>query len=385
MLIFAMGFVALGGQASAQRPGAGGDDEPQQGSYVSELTDLEITFSEDWELDDSEVFDDEPATENVYLFSDAGSLTLSFISVDAYEDPEELLTDYLDNMEADADVFDVVDQDANRGFAWALVAAELSDGTAVTMYVDVDDSFSDDFFLVATLYAEEGDFLDQYELVNDTVEVDGGQILGEFSVDEIDEILGGGSTSRGDDQQAVDDEPTPDDTNATETGGDDANNDRGSSTDSYAFETVDLEVTVSGDVEIDDTFESRGSEEVLLLGSGSIAQVRVFEDPSDPEDALSDYFSDFLSGMDDGEEIDSGVESGVAWAVYTVTTGGLEFYVYATVDDSRFEGLNYLEMIAAPVDAFEDEFISIQESVEVDGDPMFADVDVDDVLQIIEG
>jgi hypothetical protein len=89
--------------------------------------------------------------------------------------------------------------------------------------------------------------------------------------------------------------------------------------------------------------------------------------------------------MDDAEEIESGETGGVAWSLYEVTVSDSEMYVYAVIDGNRFDDVHYLELIAAPVQIFEDQFVDFQESVDVGGDPMFADTDVDDVLDVIQG
>jgi hypothetical protein len=368
-----MGFIAYGGQVSAQRPGVGGSDA---GSYVSELTDLEVTFTEDWELDDSEVSQDEPELENLTLVSDAGLLMIGFVAAD---DPEGYLAEMIDNLEQDAESFDVVDEDASRGFAWAVAEAEFSDGSTVTAYLDVDDSYTDGYLVATMLVADPGDFLDQYELVNDSVEIDGEQILGEFSVDEIDEILGGATST------TQDAEATPDDTNVTETGDGGRDGQGSSGSDSYVFEIVDLEVAVSGDVEINSVDTDDAYEQVLLVGSGSIGVVTVFESPLEAEATLDAFMSGFLGELDSGEQIDSDVDGSVAWAVYEAEINGDPTYIYITVDDARIDGFSFIQLIAAPVDMFEDEFVAFQDSVEIDGDPMFADVDVDDLLLIIEG
>jgi hypothetical protein len=374
VMIFAMAFVALGGsQGSAQRPGTGtasGTD-----SYVSELTDLEITFSDDWELDNSDVQTDQ---ELVQLISDAGLLWVGFGEGD---DVETFRDDALDGLEADAADFTLIDEDTSRGFSWALADAELEDGTAVQVYLEVDDSLSEDYLFFTMLYADPADFVDQYELANDTVEVDGGAVLNEFDVDEIDEMIGGATAA---DDTSVDDASTPDaDGNVTETGNDDSTATDGAS-DSYTFELQDLELTVTDDIEINDVQLEEGSyEQVLLVGMGSIGAVSLIESPLDAADTLDGFMSGFISEMEDGTEIDSGEDNGVAWTVYEATIGGSEMYVYATVDDSRFEDVHYLELIAAPVGTFEDEFTTFQDAVQINGDDMFAGIDIDDLLGII--
>jgi hypothetical protein len=381
-LTFAFTFFLLGGSlASAQRPGSSSSNDAE--GYVSELTELEVTFSDDWTIDESEVFDEEPMQENLYLASDAAILLISF-NENIDTDPETLISDILDGLESDSESLDVIDEDSSRGFSWAVFEAELEDGTVVQGYVDADESFNDDFIVVSMLYSEDVAFIDQYELAQGTVEIDGDEIMGEFDVEELEELLGGGRSSR-DDEAAVEEESTPEDENVTETG-DDGTQSRGASSDTHNFELVDLELTVSDGVEINDVqFEEDAYEQVLLVGGGAIGAVSVLDSPLDPADTLDSFMGGFVSEMEDSSEIDSGVEGDIAWTVYEANIGGSMMYVYATVTEERVDGLKYLELIAAPVDSFEDEFLSFQESVEVDGEPMFADVDVDDLITIVEG
>lgn len=378
VLIFAMAFVALGGsQVSAQRPGSGsGNDD---GTYVSELTELEITFTDDWELDNADVQTDE---EVVQLLSDAGLLWVGFGEAN---DAESYRDDVLSGLEADAEDFNLIDDDTSRGFAWALAEADLGDGTMINVYLEVDESISDDYVFFTMLYAEESDFVDEYGLAQETVEVDGRAVFSEFDTDEIDSMLGG-AVSDGGDVAVVDDQATPeDDGNVRETGSEDDTTTSGAG-DSYVFELEDLELTVTEDVEINDVQLEEGSyEQVLLVGMGSIGAVSLIESPLDAQDTLDGFMGGFIAEMEDGNEIDSGVENGIAWTVYEATIGGNEMYVYATVDDSRFEDMQYLELIAAPVDFFEDEFVAFQDNVQINGDSMFAGMDVDDLIAIIEG
>jgi hypothetical protein len=374
-------FLVGGSLASAQRPGTSSTEAE---GYVSELTDLEVSFSDDWSIDDSEVIEDPAMRENLYLMSDMGILLISF-NENLDTDPESLISDILDSLEADAESFDVVDEDSSRGFAWAVFEAELEDGTVVQGYADVDDSFSDDFLVLSMIYAEDADFVDQYELAQGTVEIDGDEIMGEFEVQEIEELIGGGSTSPDEnEEEAVEEEGTPEDENVTETG-DDGTQSRGASSDTHVFELADLELTVSGDIQINDVqFEEDAYEQILLVGGGAIGAVSVLDSPLDAEDTLDSFMGGFVSEMDDSQEIDSGVDGGVAWTVYEANIGG-PMYVYATVSEDRVSGLHYLELIAAPMESFEDEFLTFQDSVQVDGVPMFADADVDDLITIIEG
>jgi hypothetical protein len=73
VLLMAVAISALGGsQASAQFLN---DDESV---YVSEVTNLEVTYTDDWELGDATVYDGPPEEESLQLLSDYGALSLAF-------------------------------------------------------------------------------------------------------------------------------------------------------------------------------------------------------------------------------------------------------------------------------------------------------------------
>lgn len=371
ILVFSMLIAALASsQASAQRPG---DPSPSdEGSYESELTGLEFSWSDDWELASSDATEDD---ELIEIDTDLGLVRTGFaISED---DAEWGRDQVLDEVSSDVETFEVVDEDSNRDLSWSLVYLEPTAGEPFVLYIEVVEDFSDDFELVTLLLAEEQDFLDLYELVYDTVEVDGDPILDQFDVDEIEELVVGGA--------AVEDEevtPATTDEDESETGrGDDTASELG---DSYAFEMDDIEVVVSEDVEINEVQVEEGTyEQILLVGVGSIGAVSLLQSPGDAEGTLDGFMGGFLSEMEDSREIEFDVEGEIAWGLWEANVGGMDMYIYAMVNDDLYDG-HYLELVAAPVDFFEDEFIAYQESVEINGDGMFDGIDVDDLLDIID-
>jgi hypothetical protein len=366
----ALAMNAIGGsQASAQFL------ENDEGVYVSEVSDLEVTFTEDWELGEATVLDGPPEEESLQILSEYGALSLAFVVT---EDAEASREQVLDGYETNVDEIDYVDEGYEDGVAWALAEAEQSNGLSVYLYIEVREDVLDEFQFVSMIVAEHDVFLDQYELVQETVEVDGLALFDRVDADDIEELLDGGVATAdrdddGDSAPVVDEDGNESETGQTGRGSDSADIDN-----SYQFDGGILEVTVSGDVVINDVQVMEGSyEQILLVGGGAIGAVSLIDNSVDADVTLDE--------MDDAEEIESGEIGGVAWSLYEVTVSDSEMYVYAVVDGNRFDDVHYLELIAAPVQIFEDQFVDFQESVDVGGDPMFADTDVDDVLNVIQG
>lgn len=372
VMVFSMIIAALAASsAAAQRPGT--SSSADEGSYESELTGLEFTWSDDWELSDSSSGADD---ELIQLDTDLGFVRTGFaISED---DAEWGRDEILDDISSDAASLEIIDEDTNRDLSWALATAEDNAGEPLVVYIEVVEDYVDDLERITVVAAVEEEFVGVYELAYDTVELDGEPVLDQFDSGDIEELIAGPVTD--DDDVAT----PPADTNESETGRGDDEDASGSPTDSYSFETEDIEVVVGEDIEIDEVQVEDGSyEQVLLVGVGSIGAVSVVQSPLDAERTLESFIDGFMAEMDDSRELDSGVDGGVAWALYEATVGGMDMHVYVTVDDEQYDG-HYLELIAAPVDFFEDEFIAFQESVQVNGTSMFDGIDVDDLLDIID-
>lgn len=368
LLMLAMGTQGV----SAQRPGTSTSPSTSGQSYESELTGLEITWSDDWELASTEVTGND---EIVELDSDVGILYTGFSMEDDAATARDVV---VDGFVAELDPVETLDEGESRGFAWTLLQGETSSGDSVVVYVEVEADVEGDYDLVSAAVGTPDTFVDLYALANDTVEVDGASLFSEFDAEEIDTLLNEGA--------AATEEPvaSPSDTanDQSETG--QAGAGTTAAQDSYAFQMEDIELTVTDDVEINDVqFEEDSYEQVLLVGMGSIGAVSVIPSPFDAEHTLNGFMGGFLSEMDDATEIDSGVDGGTAWTLYEATIGGTDMYIYATVNDELYES-HYLELIAAPVDFFEDEFVVFQDSVQINGDGMFNGIDIDDLLKIID-
>jgi hypothetical protein len=374
----ALAMNARGGsQASAQFL------ENDEGVYVSEVSDVEVTFTEEWELGEATVLDGPPEEESLQILSEYGALSLAFVVT---EDAEASREQVLDGYETNVDEIDYVDEGYEDGVAWALAEAEQSNGLSVYLYIEVREDVLDEFQFVSMIVAEHDVFLDQYELVQETVEVDGLALFDRVDADDIEELLDGGVATADRDDDGDSTPVVDEDGNESETGQTGRGSDSADSDDSYQFDGGILEVTVSGDVVINDVQVMEGSyEQILLVGGGAIGAVSLIDNSVDADVTLDGFMSGFVSEMDDAEEIETGETGGVAWSLYEVTVSDSEMYVYAVVDGNRFDDVHYLELIAAPVQIFEDQFVDFQESVDVGGDPMFADTDVDDVLSVIQG
>lgn len=373
VLVCTMMIAALASsQAAAQRPGTSSSSD--EGAYESELTGLEFTWTDDWELSSSDATAED---ELIQLDTDLGFVRTGFAASE--DDAEWARDEVLDGISSEAASLELIDEDTNRDLSWAIVSAEDNAGEPLLIYVEVIEDFTDDLELMTIVAAVEDEFVDVYELAYDTVEVDGEPILDQFDAGEIEEILGGGLV-------ATEDETTPvsDDENQSETGQVDEEDSSDAAANSYAFEMDDIEVVVSDDVEIDDIQLEDGSyEQILLVGVGSIGAVSLVQSPADAEDTLDGFMEGFMQEMDDSRQLDSGVDGSVAWGLYETSVSGMDMYVYATVNDDLYDG-HYLELIAAPADFFEDEFLAFQDSVEINGSGMFDGVDVDDLLIIID-
>lgn len=362
-------LVAIVGLTGGAVPVAAQSLDRSDDTWVSELTGVEITFSSDWELADERVSPD-GESELIFLETRDGFLMIGFGSTD---DVENTIASTI----GDIDGAEQVDGAVEPDFAWGLAQVADPDSDVQHVYVEAENAYVDDFQLVAGLFGGD-DFVDLFDLVQESVSVDGGYVFVEHDADDLEAMIG--------EAPVADDEATPaDDENVSETGGSGRDSAGSEEPETYAYESADLEVEVSSPVSISDVQIEEGTyEQVLLVGNGGIGTVSVLSNEVSPRNTLNGFMTGFTGEMEEAEEIDSGVEGDVAWTMYTVSFDGSDMYVYAFADGSQFPDMHMLQLFMAPQRMFEDQFVTFQESVLVNGEGMFTGIDVADLIELAE-
>lgn len=362
-------LVAMLGLTGGAMPVAAQSLDRSDDTWVSELTGVEISFSSDWELADERVAPD-AENELIILETSDGFLMVGFGSTD---DVEASIASTIDDIEGAEQVDGAVEPD----FAWGFASVADPASDVRHLYIEAENAYVDDFQIVAGLFGGDS-FVDLFELTQESVSVDGGYIFVEHDADDLEAMIG--------ESPEADDQATPtDDGNMTETGGSGRESTGSEDAETYAYEQADLEVTVSAPVSISDVqIEEDTYEQILLVGSGGVGTVSVLSNEVNPRNTLNGFMAGFTGEMEEAREIDSGVEGDVAWTMYDVSFDGSEMYVYAIADGSQFEDMHLLQLFMAPQRMFEDQFVTFQESVEVNGEGMFTGIAVDDLISLAE-
>lgn len=157
--------------------------------------------------------------------------------------------------------------------------------------------------------------------------------------------------------------------------------------DTYVSELSDIEIEVSGDVQIADSYTEQyehGEGEIVELESpGAIMQVAFFDDTDDPETTIELYNAGFENAAESFAVVDQGLAGDVAWSLASATLSGEDVYYYIRVAPDVVGNVDVMESIAGPADGFLDEFDLVQRDVLIDGNELFAGVDSADLEALI--
>lgn len=154
--------------------------------------------------------------------------------------------------------------------------------------------------------------------------------------------------------------------------------------DSYVSELTGLEVEASGQFSITDTIVEDGYEDIRIESDFGLLTVTAFEGEADAAETRDAYLEGFATEMDSMEEIESDEPAGEAWSLSIADASGVEMGVYAHVYEDYIDGFVMLFIAAVPTGLFEDVMLEAQDDILIDGESMFADVDVDELVGYLE-
>lgn len=382
MVALATTLGTAAGPVAAQGTSSSGD------SYVSELSDLEVEVFGDFEITDTQL-QSYPEGEGEFVSIESPDALLQVAFFDDTDEPESTLELFVDAFSVDADDFEVIQDGSNRDQVWSLSRATL-DGDQLVHYVSVTPDVVGNVDVMTVLIATPDSFLDNLEAAQDDVTLDGDGLFLEVDVDDIATLLEGGSTpvtTETESETETVTETATDTTSDTDTG-------RGSTSTRGGANTVESEVT-GLEIEVDDPWtisESQvfegdaGDEEAFTINSSRANGNIAFFLHEDADAALDGFLSGFDTSAQSRETIDTDYRRGVAWSLDNAVLGdGTEVIVYTQVDENLDPDYLVLVAVLATPEEFADEFESAQESMAIDGEPVFADVDIADLEDLIAG
>lgn len=373
-LVTTLGTAA--GPVAAQGTSASGD------SYISELSDLEVEVFGDFEITDTQL-QSYPEGEGEFVSIESPDALLQVAFFDDTDEPESTLELFVDGLEADSDEFELIQDGADRDLVWSLSRATRG-GDELVHYLSVTPDVVGNVDVMTMLVASPDSFLDTLEATQDDVTIDGDGLFPEVDIDDLAALLEGGST------------PVTTDTDANADTDSDTTSDqgRGSSSTRGSADTVESEVT-GLEIEVNDpwtlsdsqVFEGdAGDEEAFTITSARANGNIAFFLDADAESALESFLGGFDSSAQSRDTIDSDYRRGIAWSLdHAVLGDGTEVIVYTQVDENVDPDYLVLAAVLAMPEDFADEFVSLQESMAIDGEAVFSNVDVADLEDLIDG
>lgn len=186
-LLFNLAFAVVGGAAPASVI-AQSSPTIDEGSYVSELTDLDIEVGGNFVIDEVETDSYSGGeSEVMYIEGDFSFLTLAYF--DDEDDPEVTRDLFLSGFETEMDSFENVDRDETDEYVWSLDQAETS-GVEVAIYIEVVPDVVGNADQMVMIAAPRAVFPGEMEAAGEDVLVDGES---PFIADaaEVDDLLAG--------------------------------------------------------------------------------------------------------------------------------------------------------------------------------------------------
>lgn len=188
-----IGLFGVGtSQAAAQRGTATED------SYVSELSDLEVTVAGDFGIDEIEHQQYEHGDgEIVYINLPTAFLQIAFFDDD--DEPEETVELFNESFASEMNSFDVLDEGIDRGRVWSFAVTTLEDDEFL-YYVDVTPDVVGNVDVMTRIAGPTVTFFDDLEAAQQDVALDGEGIFQEVDVTELEETFGAGGASEQDEE-----------------------------------------------------------------------------------------------------------------------------------------------------------------------------------------
>lgn len=383
LLLFAM-FLA--GLASGVPSLAAQSSDVEPDYYLSELSELEIEITGD----EFEIYEAELQTyehgegEIVQIESGTSSVQVAFF--DDTDTNLETLDIYNESFSADVEDFEILDEGEDGDVVYSFATASYED-IQFLYYLSVTEDVVGNVDILQRVFAPDMTFFEDVAAAQESIEIDGEAFLADVDVEELED-LAGGAVQSGDDQETSDEDDVTPEAGATEDEEEDDSRGGAAGGDSYEFEIVPAELSVSGDIEIADSFYDEPAAEQVQLErpeNGTFAIVQLMQTPMDPEGTLDAILGSFDSSLDSVENLGSDADATSAWSLDIGEAEGDEAVIYLYVDSERYDGFHYVELIFASEATFLDDLDAFNQDVEVDGEDMFAQADVDELENLLDG
>ena len=351
-------------------------------SYISELSDIEIETFGDFEIASTELETYEQGEgEIVYVESPDALLQVSFF--DDTDDPETTLELFNAGFASEMDAFELVGEGESGGVYWTMATASLN-GNDFYHYLAVTPDVVGYVDVLTVIVTAPNLFSDGMEAAQEDVTLDGDGIFAEADIDALIALVEGQATPDAEPGNAGSGTVEP--TEASRPGKTPQNTRAVNITVSEAT-GIELEVNepwTLSDAQVFD--EGIKPEEAFTIKSNNANGNIGFFLGDDAEKALDEFRGGFATSAQEVNPVAADYSDGVAWTLDNAILGdGTAVILYIEVrEDVDPEYLQLVAVLAEP-ENFEAEFTSAQESLLVDGEPVFADVDYSDLEDLLSG
>ena len=144
-----------------------------------------------------------------------------------------------------------------------------------------------------------------------------------------------------------------------------------------------VEIVVGPGVTTDTTPDTEVPDQIIVETDAGLGALAVLDAVGSPLGILERYVGGFGETMDSVVQVEAQSSPDLATGVYRVETEGLTVYMFISVDADTIDGFMVIEVVVAGSADMEDSLLQIRENVTINGVPAFANVNEQDIVEII--
>lgn len=348
-------------QAAAQ------DQEFTPELYTSELSGFDVEVSgpayeitgatmEHYQNGDGEI---------VNIEGEVATLEVSFF--DDEDQPDDSIDAYLSGMDQSGIEYEELDRGVDGDVTYSIVLINY-EGTDILYYMQVTEDITGNVDLFETILTGADFFEDDIQTAQEEIAIDGTPFMEEVDTDAILDVVDAGGSGTNDD------DATPDATTEPAT-----------PQNSVTFELAGVDMDVAGDFEIDE--EKIGDETIegyTLSDDELFAAVAIGETGFSAEDTVASFSEGLTSSYDRSTEVESFEDGDSAWTLHEIEYNDQTRYLFVYADTTTVDGYETLISLEMDGDNVADSIENVQDNISIDGQPLLANVDADEVAGLVD-
>lgn len=151
----------------------------------------------------------------------------------------------------------------------------------------------------------------------------------------------------------------------------------------FVLPSSGVEIVIGPGVTTDTTIDTEVPDQIIVETDAGLGAIAVLDAFGSPLAILETYVGGFGETMDSVVEVEVESTPDLATGVYRIETEGIVVYMYISVDAMAIDDYMVIEVVVAGSADMESSLVQIRENVTINDVPAFANVNDQDVIEII--